>query len=88
MRALLPENKARRLHVGDQLIVLETHCNQHGVRLRKNLHGVVREIADGGTYFSCEVQWGTEPHGRVSSDGPTTWVWARHEDPIGLRRRK
>lgn len=87
MKKRLTEEQMRRLHVGDQLIVLATHRNQHGVRLQKGLHGVVREVAD-GPYFSCEVQWGTEPYGRVGADGPTTWVWARHEDPIALRRRK
>lgn len=88
MRARLTEAQSRRLRVGDQVIVLATHRNQHGVRLQKNLHGVVREVADDGPYFSYEVQWGTEPFGRVRSEGPTTWVWARHEDPIALRRKK
>lgn len=84
----LTEARARRLRVGDQLIVLATHRNQHGVRLQKGLHGVVREVVDDGGYLSYAVQWGTEPHGRVRADGPTTWVWARLEDPIALRRRK
>lgn len=84
----LTEAQARHLRVGDQLIVLKTHRNRHGARLQKHLHGVVRDVADDGPYFSYEVQWSTEPHGRVSADGPSAWVWARHEDPIALRRRK
>lgn len=88
MRGRLTEAQARRLRVGDQLIVIETHRNQHGERLQRGLHGVVRDVATDGSYFSYEVQWGTEPHGRVSGDGKTSWVWARHEDPIALRRRK
>ena len=85
----IAEEQAHRLRVGDQLIVLRSHHNQHGDYLRAGLHGVVREIVDnGGTYFSYEVQWGTEPHARVSKEGKTTWGWARREDPIALRRRK
>ncbi|MDE3097325.1 MAG: hypothetical protein KGK07_15160 [Chloroflexota bacterium] len=87
MKSKITEAQARRLRVGDQLIVLRTHRNQHGQWLRAGLHGVVRSTDNDGPYFSYEVQWSTEPHGRVRADGPTTWVWARHEDPIALRRR-
>jgi len=88
MKRKITEAQARRIRVGDQFIVLESHYNQHGKFLRKNLRGVVRSVEKDGPYLSYEVQWGTEPHGRVSDEGKTTWVWARHDDPIALRRKK
>ena len=56
MKRKITEAQARRIRVGDQFIVLESHHNQHGKFLRKNLRGVVRSVEEALAAIGAEMR--------------------------------